>query len=75
MDINKELIPIKFNSSYSIRETVITTNSSVDNMTMSIQPRLSYPPVDINKKLIPPELNSPSSVRATATPFSISALN
>ena len=74
MDINKELIPTKLNSSYSIRETVITTNSSVGNIT-SIRPHLSYSLVDINKEPIPPKLNSPSGIRATATPSSVSALS
>jgi len=36
VDINEELIPTKLNSSYSIREIVIITNSSVDDMTISI---------------------------------------
>ena len=36
VDINEELIPTKLNSSYSIRETVITTNSSVNDITTSI---------------------------------------
>ena len=75
MDINKELIPTKLNSSYSIRETVITTSSSVDDMTTSIQPHLSHPSVDIDEKPIPPELNSPSGVRATATPSGVNALS
>ena len=75
MDINKELIPTKFNSSCSIKEIIITTNSSVNNMTISIQSHLSHPLVDINKKLIPPKLNSPSGIGVTATPSSISALS
>ena len=72
VDINKEPIPIGLNSSYSIGETVITTNSSVDDMMTSVWPHLSRPPVGINEMSMPPELDSPSGVGATATPSSVS---
>ena len=72
VDINKEPIPTGLNSSCSIGETTITTNSSVDNMTTSVRPHLSYPPVGINERPILPELNSHSGVGATATPSSVS---
>jgi len=75
VDINKKLIPTEFNSFCSIRETVITINFSVNNIMISIQPRLSYPLVNINKKLIPPKLNSPSGIRVMVTPSSVSVLN
>ena len=75
VDINKELILTKLNSSCSIREMVITTNPSVDNIATNIQPHLFHPLVDIDEKLIFSELNSPSGVGATATPFNVSVLS
>jgi len=67
--------PTRLNSSYSIREIVITTNPNVDDMMISVRPYLFYPLVGINKRPIPPKLNSPSGVRATVTPSSISTLS
>jgi hypothetical protein len=75
VDINKELIFTKLNSSCSIKEIVITTNPSVNNIIINIQSHLSYPLVDIDKKLISPKLNSFSSVRATVISFNINILN
>jgi hypothetical protein len=75
VDINKELIPTKLNSSCSIKEIVITTNPSVNNIMISIWFYLSHPLVDINEKLIFSKLNSPSGVRATVTSFSVSVLS
>ena len=75
MDINKELIPTKLDFFCSIGETIITINSSVNNIIIRIQPYIFHFLVDINKKLIYSKLNSPSNIRAMVTPSNITMLS
>src|SRR6266568_2918250 len=73
VDINKELKPTGLNSSCHIREIVIITNSSVNDMETGIQPYIYHPPVGIDKELIFLKFNSPSGIRATMTSSNVSA--
>jgi hypothetical protein len=75
VDINKEPKPTRFNSSCRIKETVITTNFSIDNMATGVQLYIYYSLVGVSKEPIPPKLNSLNNIGATATPSSVSVLN